>query len=82
MEITTTLCLPLILVLSNCMFMQKKYTSILEEAEQSVRKADSGGSEGISLKSAVYLVSLLATSLYAISTSLSLGQVLVNSSLL
>lgn len=42
MEITTTLCLPLILVLSNCMFMQKKYTSILEEAEQSVRKADSG----------------------------------------
>lgn len=82
MEITTTLCLPLILDLSNCMFMQKKYTSILEEAEQSVRKADSGGSEGISLKSAVYLVSLLATSLYAISTSLSLGQVLVNSSLL
>lgn len=34
---TGLLCLPLILVLSNCVVVQ--YTSTLEEAEQSVRKA-------------------------------------------
>jgi hypothetical protein len=40
------------------------------ETELSVRKAYSQGkSEDVSLASAIYLVSLLVTSLYAISTS-------------